>query len=71
MAEWDWIKEWVFSVAAGRQNEEKVLRFDERGCYEASTVDSDGNVYPVCVISGSFKDALNQFCFNFRLSSIR
>lgn len=31
---------------------EKELKQDNRGCYEASTVDNDGNVYPACVISG-------------------
>lgn len=47
------VKEWVLAISVGRQNVEKELKLDkERESYEASCVDSLGNDYPICVISG-------------------
>ncbi|KAL3125667.1 hypothetical protein niasHT_009754 [Heterodera trifolii] len=48
------VKEWVLAASVGQNVElgQKVLKMDERNCYEASTVDSDGNLYSVCSISG-------------------
>ena len=46
------LKEWVLSVSVD-QRVQPALSVDENGRYEASTVDQDGNVSPVCVISGS------------------
>ncbi|KAH7719862.1 hypothetical protein AAVH_12667 [Aphelenchoides avenae] len=45
------VKEWVLSVSVD-QRVQPALSVDENGRYEASTVDQDGNVFPVCVISG-------------------
>ncbi|KAL3102659.1 hypothetical protein niasHT_029470 [Heterodera trifolii] len=48
------VKEWVLAASVGQnvELEQKVLKMDERNCYEASTVDNDGNLYSVCSISG-------------------
>lgn len=45
------IKEWVLGASVG-SNARKELKMDERSCYEASTVDVDGNRYPICIVSG-------------------
>ncbi|KAE9551982.1 hypothetical protein FO519_004806 [Halicephalobus sp. NKZ332] len=45
------IKEWVLSVSVDKKIS-KELPLDKRGVYEASTVDSEGKEYPICVISG-------------------
>jgi hypothetical protein len=34
------------------QRVQKELKMDERGCYEASSVDQEGKIYPICVITG-------------------
>ena len=45
------IKEWVLSVSVDKKIS-KELPLDRRGVYEASTIDSEGKEYPICVISG-------------------
>ncbi|KAI1724366.1 intraflagellar transport protein osm-1 [Ditylenchus destructor] len=45
------VKEWVLAISVGH-DVNKELKVDERGCYEASTVDLDGNTYETCVFSG-------------------
>ena len=47
------MKDWVLAMSVG-QNVEKQLKMDERDSYEASALDSLGNQYPICVISGLF-----------------
>ncbi|KAI6232370.1 Intraflagellar transport protein osm-1 [Aphelenchoides besseyi] len=44
------VKEWVLSVSVD-QKVQKELKMDERDCYEASSVDSSGRVYPICILS--------------------
>lgn len=34
------------------QKTRKDLKCDERGCFEASSVDLLGNTYPICIITG-------------------
>ncbi|KAI6244211.1 Intraflagellar transport protein osm-1 [Aphelenchoides fujianensis] len=45
------VKEWVLSVSVD-QKVQKELKTDERGCYEASSVDPSGKIYPICILSG-------------------
>uniref|UniRef100_A0A914KFL7 Uncharacterized protein n=1 Tax=Meloidogyne incognita TaxID=6306 RepID=A0A914KFL7_MELIC len=53
VSEQEEVKEWVLAISVGRQNIEKQLKLDEgRESYEASSIDSLGNDYPICVISG-------------------
>jgi hypothetical protein len=45
------VKEWVLTISVG-QSVDKQLRQDDRDSYEASTLDSLGNQYQICAISG-------------------
>jgi hypothetical protein len=45
------VKEWVLAISVGH-TVDKQLRLDDRDSYEASQVDSLGNTYPICAISG-------------------
>ncbi|CAD5229200.1 unnamed protein product [Bursaphelenchus okinawaensis] len=49
--EFEEINEWVLGMSVDRKTD-KVLKTDSRGCYEASSVDSNGQIYPICLISG-------------------
>lgn len=72
VSEQEEVKEWVLAISVGRQNIEKQLKLDsERESYEASSIDSLGNDYPICVISGFLR--VNFLSLNFfkRLSGIR
>ncbi|CAD5234656.1 unnamed protein product [Bursaphelenchus xylophilus] len=49
--EYEKINEMVLEMSADRKTEKK-LKTDSRGCYEASSVDLEGRVYPTCLLSG-------------------
>lgn len=45
------MKEHVLAISVD-QRVQKELKLDERDCYEASSVDLNGKVYPICIITG-------------------
>lgn len=49
--EHDEVKDMVLTMSVS-EHIQKVLKTDERGCYEASSIDQNGTVYPTCIITG-------------------
>lgn len=45
------VKEYVLAISVD-QKTRKDLKCDERGCFEASSIDLLGNTYPICIITG-------------------